>query len=200
MRRLWSGIRLSRVDAGLLTFGMALLVVAAVGPQLSVSGAQIGPGASWWQRAIVGAAGMAAVAWALLASYLPGLRTGKGFLGAPPGVPARLINRQDHVGLIVEAVRRPMRAVAVVGIGGTGKSTLAAHACSERRVRRNFRDGVTWLVAGPGRDPVQLLADLARRLGDIDTGFTTTGQGRDRLAAALRGKQMLIVTDNVLGA
>jgi NB-ARC domain/WD domain, G-beta repeat/APAF-1 helical domain len=66
-------------------------------------------------------------------------------------------------------------------------------------VRRAFPDGITWLEAGPGHDPVALLADLARRLGLPETvaGFATIGQGRDQLAAALRGKRVLIAVDNV---
>jgi hypothetical protein len=92
----WSrSIRLSAVNTGLLTFGLALLVVSAVGPQASVNGVQVGPGASWWQRAIVVAAGVLAIAWAVAASREPaaGLRADGGFLGAPPSVPTRLVER-----------------------------------------------------------------------------------------------------------
>jgi hypothetical protein len=86
-----------------------------------------------------------------------------------------------------------------VGFGGVGKSTLAAVACGDRRVQQQFRDGVTWLEAGAGKDPLVLLGDLARRLGvsDAESGFATAGQGRDVLAAALRGKRVLIAVDNV---
>ena len=44
-----------------------------------------------------------------------------------------------------------------------------------------------------------LLGDLGRRLGlpDSDLGFTTVAQGRDRVAAVLAGKRMLVAVDNV---
>ena len=100
---------------------------------------------------------------------------------------------------IVRALCARDGPVALAGIGGAGKSTLAAGACADRRVRRAFRDGITWLEAGPGQDPLALLADLARRLGLPETaaGFATIGQGRDRLTAELRGKRVLIAVDNV---
>jgi NB-ARC domain len=92
-----------------------------------------------------------------------------------------------------------MRVVAVTGAGGSGKSTLAARACVDSAVRKRFPDGITWLEAGPRKDPVALLADLARRLGlpREEIGFTTVEQGCDLLAAGLRGKRVLIALDNV---
>ena len=97
------------------------------------------------------------------------------------------------------ALRAGGGPVALTGMGGAGKSTLAAGACGDRRVRRRFRDGVTWLEADPGQDPVTLLGDLARRLGlpESESGFTTVAQGRDKIAAVLRGKRMLVAVDNV---
>jgi NB-ARC domain len=58
---------------------------------------------------------------------------------------------------------------------------------------------VSWLEAAPGQDPVTLLAELARRLvvPESKSGFTTVTQGRDTLAAELRGKRLLVAVDNV---
>jgi hypothetical protein len=108
------------------------------------------------------------------------------------------VQRPDRLAAVVRAVRAG-RVVALIGIGGAGKSTLAAQACAQRRVRRVFRDGITWLEAGPRQDPVALLADLARRIGlrESAANFTTAGEGLDVLAAALRGKRMLVAVDNV---
>src|SRR5450755_2486616 len=88
-------------------------------------------------------------------------RTGQDFLGAPPRWPARLVERPDLSAAIVRRVCAGDRLVAVTGIGGAGKSTLAARACADREVRRACRDGIIWLEAGPRKDPLALLADLA---------------------------------------
>jgi hypothetical protein len=201
MRRRWGGIRLSKVNTSLLLFGLALLLVTILGSDITIDATQIGPGASWWQRLVILAVGVLAVACAVLTSRGPvrELWTGRGFLGAQPRLPAQLVQRPDRTKLIVRAVRQRVRPVAVVGIGGAGKSTLAAQACGQRRVRRRFKGGVTWLTAGPNADSVALLATMARRLGiaGADAGFTTVGQGQDALAAALQGKRVLIAVDNV---
>ncbi len=128
-----------------------------------------------------------------------GIRAAEGFLGSPSRGPGRLVDRPEPLTEVVRALRAREQLVAVTGIGGAGKTTLAALACADRQVRRAFRDGITWLEAGPGPDPVVLLATLAHRVGlsDAATGFATVEQGRDQLAPALRGKRMLIAVDNV---
>jgi len=118
---------------------------------------------------------------------------------ARPRLPARLVERPDLLASAVRALCARERLVAVAGVGGAGKSILARQACAERQVRRTFRDGVCWLEAGPGKDPIALLADLAGWLGVTGTAlrFGTAEQGRDQLAAALSRRRLLIAVDNV---
>jgi NB-ARC domain len=204
MRRPFGGIRLSMVNTTLLVSGVALLLVAFLGRWVTIGGNQILRGAPWWVQFVLGGVGLLAIAWAVASSWEPAreLWTVGGFLGAPPKMPPldRLVERPK---LLEEEVVAALRAgggpVALTGMGGAGKSTLAAGACGDRRVRRRFRDGVTWLETDPGQDPVTLLGDLARRLGlpESESGFATVVQGRDKIAALLRGKRMLVAVDNV---
>ena len=201
MRTWIKGIRLSAVSTGLLTFGLGLLVVSVAGPRVNVSGTQVGPGASWWQRAVVAAVGVLAIAWAMAAGReaRTELRGDAGFLGTPPSLPARLVERPALTKSIAQAIIGKAQVVAVIGTGGSGKSTLAARACIDSNVRKHFPDGVTWFDAGPQKDPLAILADLARRLGITREAieFTTIEHGRDVLAAKLHGKRVLIALDNV---
>lgn len=68
--------------------------------------------------------------------------------------PRRLVSRRDLAQKIAVALGTGGGAVALTGIGGAGKSTLAAGACLDPRVRRRFRDGMTWLGTAPGQNPV----------------------------------------------
>ena len=201
MRRPFGGIRLSKLSIGLLVPGAGLLLVAPLSRWVTIGGNQILRGAPWWVQVVLGAVGLLAIGGAVAASREPAreMWTAEGFLGAPPKMPDRLVERPDLSEAVVAALRAGGGPVALTGMGGAGKSTLAAGACGDRRVRRRFRDGVTWLEAGPGQDPVTLLGDLARRLGlpESESGFTTVVQGRDKIAAALRGKRMLVAADNV---
>ena len=203
MRRLLAGIRLSKVDTSLLIAGVTLLLVAVLGQWVTIGGNQILRGAPKWVPVLVGAVGVLGIVWAVVASRERSqeLRTGGRFLGVPPKMPApdRLVKRPVLLEKVVAALRAGGGPVALTGIGGVGKSTLAAAACMDRRVQRRFRDGMTWLDAGPGQSPVALLSDLGRRLGlpESESGFTTVAQGSDKIAAMLAGRRMLIALDNV---
>jgi hypothetical protein len=124
---------------------------------------------------------------------------GRVYSGVQPPLPARLVERPDRYEALVRALCSRDRLVAVTGAGGAGKSILARQACASRRVRRAFRDGIVCLVAGPGRHPLALLANLADGLEllNVVPDFSTEEQGRDQLAAALRRKRVLIVVDDV---
>ena len=128
-----------------------------------------------------------------------GIRPALGFLWEPPREPDHLVHRAEPLAALVRALRARTPVVAVTGPAGVGKSTLAAQACRDRQVRRAFRDGITWLAAGPGRDPAALLAALAGQLGlaQAAAGYAAVDAARDELARALRGKRMLIVLDDV---
>ena len=124
---------------------------------------------------------------------------GQGLSRAQPWLPARLVERPDRREVLVRALCSRERLVAVTGVAGAGKSILARQARATRPVQRAFRDGIVWLEAGPGRHPLVLLADLADglELPNVVADFSTEGQGRDQLVAALRGKRVLIVVDDV---
>lgn len=157
MRRSFGGFRLSKVNTTLLVAGAVLLLVAGLARWVTIGSNQILPGAPWWVRVVLGATGLLAIALAMATSQEParGLRTDQGFLGAAPKMPGadRLVERPDLSQAVVAALCAGGRPVALTGIGGAGKSTLAASACWDRRVRRRFRNREkTWLEAGPGQD------------------------------------------------
>ncbi|WP_242890808.1 NB-ARC domain-containing protein [Actinomadura litoris] len=120
----------------------------------------------------------------------------EGFLGAAPRVVPHFVDRPDLTGETVRALLGGARVVALAGFGGAGKSTLAAAVTRNKRLRRSYRQ-VTWLKVRPGTDPVTLLTELARRLGITEPGYTTLEQARDGVSAALAGRRLLIVLDNV---
>ena len=122
-----------------------------------------------------------------------------GVLEVPSRGSDRLVQRPDLLARIVGALRTRERLVAVTGTGGTGKSSLAAQACTDRQVRKTFRDRIAWLDVGSQRDPVLLLAALADHLGlsQAATGLATVEQGREELMVALRDRRLLVVLDNV---
>ena len=89
----------------------------------------------------------------------------------------------------------------LVGAGGFGKTTLAARACAERRVRRRFRGGIVWVTVGRDADGPALAARISEVIAAEGAGgqaFTSPEQAGQALAGALAGRgRVLMVADDV---
>jgi hypothetical protein len=135
-----------------------------------------------------------------------------GVLGAWPELPPNHVERPELLGelrakLLDETGGGPRR-VGVWGMGGSGKSVLAAALARDDEVLDRFPDGLAWeRLEPPSDDPVtrpgmlaqrqqglaEMLDPAGQRLGVV----TDVEQGRARLAELLRDRACLVVVDNV---
>lgn len=103
------------------------------------------------------------------------------------GLPSRvrdLVGRTAEVGELSALLDRA-RVVTVVGLGGSGKSCVAAAVALERRA--SYRDGA-WFVE-VGDDPVAALAAVWQRVGNGNAGAV------DDVVAAVADRELLLVLD-----
>jgi WD40 repeat protein/transcriptional regulator with XRE-family HTH domain len=87
--------------------------------------------------------------------------------------------------------------VGVQGMGGIGKSVLAAAVARDDQVRAAFRDGVHWLTLGQAPELTVRQAQLAEAVGGGPRAFADVQQGRARLGEVLAGRCCLLVLDDV---
>ncbi len=129
---------------------------------------------------------------------LKGKPTKGGFLGAEPRrVSPRYVARGELARLVEALAGADGHPVALLGPGGTGKTVLAVEAVHEKIVRRQFPDGVAWLVADPRADVLVLQSDLAQRLGGGNSVFRNARERRGALADLMADRKLLVVVDNV---
>jgi tetratricopeptide (TPR) repeat protein len=87
---------------------------------------------------------------------------------------------------------------AINGLGGVGKSVLAALVARDCEVRRRFRDGIAMIEVGKQPNLIELQARLGALVGVEAKEFTgDLDANRQRLSQAFRDKHMLIILDNV---
>jgi WD40 repeat protein len=122
---------------------------------------------------------------------------GLAFLGAAPVRTPRFVDRPELAALTGMLASARGRPVAVIGMGGAGKTALAAAAVHDERVRAAYPGGVAWLAVEPRTDPRIVQADLARRLGGGTPAFASVAAGREALAGLPAAGPVLVVLDNV---
>jgi WD40 repeat protein len=127
-----------------------------------------------------------------------------------PSLPPYFVERADEMArlsdLVLADARQPIvitgtrQTTTLQGMGGIGKSVLAAafaRACDTRRV---FRDGVAWETLGTAVSQVSLLRSLGAAFGDQIEGYADVETATARLAQFLGGRACLVVLDDVWNA
>lgn len=89
------------------------------------------------------------------------------------------------------------RRVGVQGMGGIGKSVLAAALGRDEEVQRNFPDGVVWIPVGQTPQMTTWQAYVAEKLGDTKVGFTDENLGKAHLRELLAQKACLLILDDI---
>ncbi len=124
----------------------------------------------------------------------------------------RLIGRSHELDQLIAALREPERKpiVAIVGLGGMGKTALAQEAM-DHCWREGLFDHIVWASAkterfvGEGTRPTevsdysfeQLLADIARQCDRLDLAKLPPDQQRAVVKQLLLTQRVLVVLDNL---
>ena len=86
--------------------------------------------------------------------------------------------------------------LGVQGMGGIGKTVLAAALAHDSEVRQAFPDGIYWLTIGQKPNLLDLQNQLLRQLTGSKETLTTEQEAKDALREALEGRQALVVVDD----
>ena len=127
-------------------------------------------------------------------------------LGVPfqaPPLPSHFIPRPEVTGdvkarLLSDDPAAPGVLVvsAIHGLGGIGKSVLAAALAHDPGVQQRFPDGVLWVTLDQQPDLLSLLSTWVQALGDYDFRPTTSDAASTHLRTLLHEKATLLVIDD----
>jgi hypothetical protein len=86
---------------------------------------------------------------------------------------------------------------AIYGLGGIGKSTLAAALAQEKEVQAFFHDGIFWATLGQQPDILSFLHGWIQALGDYNFKPTGIDAASLHLRTLLADKKALLVVDDL---
>ncbi|KAL5998767.1 hypothetical protein ACLOJK_009715 [Asimina triloba] len=89
-----------------------------------------------------------------------------------------------------------VHVVAMVGIGGMGKTTLARQIYHDSRVRGHF-DEFLWVCVSDVFDVIRLTKAITEQVKGTSTSFFELDPLQNELLQALRGKRFLLVLDDI---
>ena len=99
-------------------------------------------------------------------------------------------------GLTKPAALTSAGKIGVQGMGGIGKTVLAAALARDSEVRHAFPDGIYWLTIGQKPNLLDLQNQLLRQLTGSKETLTTEQEAKDGLREALEGRPTLLVVDD----
>jgi len=88
-------------------------------------------------------------------------------------------------------------AVGVQGMGGIGKTVLAAALAHDSEVRQAFCDGIYWLPVGQKPNLLDLQNQLLSQLTGSKHASTTERETKDALRKAFEGRRVMVMLDDV---
>jgi hypothetical protein len=112
-----------------------------------------------------------------------------------PPLPANYIERSADLQSLRALVLRdgaPRRVAltALKGMAGIGKTVLAQALCFDEIIQAAFPDGIVWIPIGKDpRDPVPLLREAGKAIGDSLGGYDSVQSASNRLRNCLRDKR-----------
>jgi hypothetical protein len=93
-----------------------------------------------------------------------------------------------------------MKISAIQGLGGIGKSTIAAALSYDSVVQAHFSDGILWTTLGQQPDLLFVLCHWLQIMGDYEFHPTTVAEASAHLRQTLAQKSVLLIIDDVWDA
>jgi NB-ARC domain/Rx N-terminal domain len=92
--------------------------------------------------------------------------------------------------------QRKLCVIAIVGMGGIGKTTLAQNVYNDPLIRNSFQEKI-WVCVSKEYSAIDLLQDIIKKIKSNTSEAETISELHEQLALKINGKKILLVLDDV---
>ena len=123
-----------------------------------------------------------------------------------PDLPQNFLPRPEYLNPIKESILSKdnqkigitsLQRIGLWGMGGIGKSVVAAAIARDKEVREAFKDGIIWLAFGQEPNLASKQQELARAFGQKLLSITNIQDGKIYFKELLANKACLIILDDI---
>ncbi|CAL4988201.1 unnamed protein product [Urochloa decumbens] len=114
-------------------------------------------------------------------------------------IPRRNLEKGKIIGRILESNEQedgyPM-IVSILGLGGSGKTTLAKHICHDKEIKEHFKDAIFWVHVSEEFDVKKLIGKLFQSITKQKSDLHAEEHMLSEISNKLRSNKYLLVLDD----
>uniref|UniRef100_A0A0E0MJ35 AAA+ ATPase domain-containing protein n=1 Tax=Oryza punctata TaxID=4537 RepID=A0A0E0MJ35_ORYPU len=110
-------------------------------------------------------------------------------------IPVRDGEKNMIISRLVEANDQKVFTISIVGLGGTGKTTMAKHIYHDNKIKEHFKDAIFWVDVSQEFDDRKLIVKLFEAISKMTTNLSFQGMV-EAISDKLSRKKFLLVLDD----
>ncbi|KAG0529195.1 hypothetical protein BDA96_05G077300 [Sorghum bicolor] len=112
-------------------------------------------------------------------------------------IPIRNLEKDGIIKKLIESNEgENVWIVSIVGLGGSGKTTLAKQICHDVKIKQHFKSTIFWVHVSEEFDVKELIGKLFETILEQKSDLHAQQHMVDAISSKLRGKKFLLVLDD----
>ena len=111
-------------------------------------------------------------------------------------IPIRNLEKDGIISKLIESNGENAWIVSIIGLGGSGKTTLAKLICHDEKIKKHFKDTIFWVHVSQEFSVEKLIGKLFEAIFEQKSDLQAQQYMVRAISSKLSGKQFLLILDD----